>query len=116
MIRKRRDNQDRIEMYSQQICLHENIRNAKMGGRINTPTFGMDFLPYFRTILPNHYISTSFLDSMFGSNPASTTALSPSVHPLTIVNHDDEALELWKEQEEILKVDDIVEDEDVEGW
>jgi cell cycle checkpoint protein len=117
MIRKRRSNQDRIEEYSQRIWLQEHLRNAKIGGRVNTRTFGMDLLPYVRTILPCHHISTSHLDSMFGSKITNATALSNSTHPIAVVDQDDEALELWREQEEILKADDIVEDiGDEEGW
>ena len=117
MIRKRRGNQDRIEQYSQNIWLQENIRNAKIGGHINARTFGMDILPYIRCIIPDHHISTSYLDSMFGSKSTSATALSNSNHSFITGNQDAEVLELWKEQEEILKADDIVEDiEDEEGW
>ena len=78
MIRKRRGNQDRMEEYSQRIWLQENVRNAKIGGHINSRTFGMDLLPYIRTILPSHHISTSYLESMFGNNSTNATAASES--------------------------------------
>ena len=117
MIRKRRGNQDRIEEYSQRIWLQENVRNAKIGGHVNSRTFGMDLLPYIRTILPKHHISTSYLESMFGSNSMNRTTMSSAAYQVTAANQDVEAMELWKEQEEILKDDDIVEDiDDEDGW
>jgi hypothetical protein len=108
-----------MEDYVQRIWLHENITDAKNGGqRVNVPTFGMDLLPYVRTISPHHHINTVFcLESMFGPQSTNATALSHSNHTSATVHQDDDVLELWKEQEELLKEDDIVDDlENDEEW
>ena len=110
MIRKRRGNQDRIEALSHASwCMdyHSPTNAARLVGRISARTMAMDWLPYRKMILPHHHVSTVQWDSMFGGN-------GPAVSPGSL---DVEDLEMWKEQEEILKADDIIEENgDEDGW
>ena len=110
MIRKRRGNQDRIEALSHASwCMdhHRPTNAARLVGRISARTMAMDWLPYRKMILPHHHVSTVQWDSMFGGN-------GPAVSPGSL---DVEDLEMWKEQEEILKADDIIEENgDEDGW
>ncbi len=119
MIRKRRGNQDRIEALSHASWRMDYSRNAtaqqqQLVGRISARTMAMDWLPYLKTINPHHHVSTAQWDSMFRGGG---TAESHAVGTTTVGSLDVEDLEMWKEQEEILKADDIVEDiGDDDGW
>jgi cell cycle checkpoint protein len=96
VIRKRNENASRI----QHVCWARNVTQSTT----STATFALDVLPFSRTILPFHHVSSSFLDSYF--------AASVSSRKVEDDENETERARLEKEQAEVLKVDDIVEDVD----
>jgi cell cycle checkpoint protein len=117
MVRKRRDNQERIQSYSQGIRLQGSGNKLMIDEHVNASVFAVDYLPYIRAILPEHHVSTSLLDSFFSATSKTATTVSHTDNHFVAISQDVEASELWKEQEEILKLDDIIEDiGDDDGW
>ena len=116
--RKRQANQDRIRRHIRQY--HPNSNGADYGAidpRVSDRIFSVDLLPFLQMFATQEGLSMSsfFLDSHFhntAANPRHGTASSDDNE------EDQEAHELWKEQAEILKEDDIIEDVDDEddGW
>lgn len=96
VIRKRRGNEIRI----QKVCSERIITTSAAKA-----SFAVDIMPFVRTILPNHYVSSSFLGSYF--DPSRSVSRTDQ-------HTDDEAAvtaQLWQEQQEVLQLDDIINDD-----
>lgn len=102
VIQKRNHNTGRIHKLS--------LDRTVTGSSTNAATFATYVLPFARTILPHHHVSSStFLDSFFEAANRSHIGQE---------NDENAAAEaaLLKEHEEILMFDDIVEDNDNDEW
>lgn len=105
VMRKRRENIFRI----QTLCSDRTVTAAAT----NQATFAVDILPFVRKILPpQHYVSSSFLDSYF--DPSATSSSRNNNNKQVQNNDEAVAAEQWKEQQEVLRLDDIVDDDDDE--
>jgi cell cycle checkpoint protein len=114
VLRKRQCNQERIRCRCYQY--YSSAGGRTMDHHVNDRIFAVDMMPFLQAIIPSHEWSAStFLDSHF-QNSTMTTRHNPCASYDNQESNED--MELWKEQLEILKEDDIVEDIDDgdDGW